>query len=87
MEPTAFFKTFSRLFSPKQLIVSQTHIHTLMAVAAMQGADQHIRNSLGLSILSRDTSNCRPGELNQRLSDNKTLALPLSHSQILIEKL
>ena len=27
--------------------VIHTYIHTLMAVAAMQGADQHIRSSLG----------------------------------------
>lgn len=48
-----------------------TVIHTLMVVAAMQDADQHIRSSLA----------CRPGDSNQRPSDNKTLALPLSYSR------
>ena len=38
-----------------------------MAVAAIQGANQRI---------SMDTLACRPGESNQRPSDNKTLALP-----------
>ena len=45
-----------------------------MVVAAMQGADQHIRSSLGFSILPKDTLTCRPGE------QNKTLAPPLTHS-------
>ena len=45
---------------------SNSYIHTLMVVAAMQGADQHIRSSLGFSILPKDTSTWRPGELNQR---------------------
>ena len=44
--------------------------------AAMQGADQHIRSSLGFSMLPKDTLTCRPGELNQRTSNNKMLALP-----------
>ena len=44
-----------------------------MAVAAMQGADPHIRSSLGFS--------SRPGESNQRPSNNRMLALPLSHSR------
>ena len=56
-------------FCPKRLTV----IHTL--VAAMQGADQHIRSSLGFSILPEVTSTSRPGESNQRPSSNKTLAL------------
>ena len=56
------------------------YIHTLMVAAAMQGAEQHIRSSLGLSILPKDTWTCRPGELNQQPSDNKTLVLPLRHS-------
>ena len=51
-----------------------------MEVAAIQDADQHIRSSLGFSILYKDTSACRPGELNQRSSDYKMLALPLTHS-------
>ena len=51
-----------------------------MEVAAMQGANQHIGSSLGFSILSKDTSTCRPGESNQQPSNNKTPALPLIHS-------
>ena len=39
--------TVSRRFCPKWLTVNYTYIHTLMAVAAMQGADQHIRRSWG----------------------------------------
>ena len=42
--------------------VIPTYIHTLMVVAAMQGADQHIRSSLGFSILRKDTSTWRPEE-------------------------
>ena len=38
-----------------------------MVVAAMQGADQHIRS-------------CRPRELNQQPLDNRTLALPVIHN-------
>ena len=45
-----FVGAFRRRSCPKQLTV----IHTLMAVAAMQGADQHIRSSLGFSILPKD---------------------------------
>ena len=51
-----------------------------MAVAAMQGTNQHIRSSLGFSILPKDTSTCRQGESNQRPLYNKMLALPLIHS-------
>ena len=50
----------SDFFRPKWLTV----IHTLTAMAAMQGADQHIRSSLGFSILPKDTSTRRPGEWN-----------------------
>ena len=50
-------------FSPKRLTVTDIHTHT--AVAAMGGADEHIRGSLGFSILPKDTSTCRPGESNQ----------------------
>ena len=32
----------------------------------MQGADQHTRSTLGLSILPKHTSTCWPGELNRR---------------------
>ena len=56
-----------------------------MVVADMQLAEQHIRSSLGFiifSILPKDTSTCRPGESNPRHSDNKTLALLLSHSRL-----
>ena len=35
----------------------------------------------GFSILPKNTSTCRPGESNQLPSDNKMLALPLSHSR------
>ena len=52
-----------------------------MAVATMQGAVQNIRSSSGFSILPKDTLTCRPGELKQKPSDNKTLAVPLSHSR------
>ena len=72
---------FFRSFCPKRLIDIHTNIHTLMVVAAMQGADQHIRRTLGFSISPKNMSTCRPGELNQQPSDNKTLALALSHSQ------
>ena len=60
-----------------------------MMVAAMQGANQHISSSLGLSILPKDTATCRPGELNQQPSDNNTLALPLSnsHQPVALKKL
>ena len=68
------FRAFSRH------TVIHTCIHTLMVVAAVQGADMHIRSSLGFSILPKDTSTGRPGELNQRTSSNKTLALPLNHN-------
>ena len=62
--------------------ISQTFtvIHTLMAAAALQAAVQHIRSSLWFSISAKDTSSCRPGELNLWTYHNKTLALPLSHS-------
>ena len=63
------FRAFSRRFCPKLLTEIHTYIHTLIVVAAMQGADQHIRISLGFSILLKDTY------------DNKTLTLPLSQSR------
>ena len=59
-------------------------MHTLMA--ALQRADWLIRSSLGFSILPKDTPACRPGELNQRPSHNKTLALPLSHIHKCVSK-
>ena len=76
----SFTFTFSRRFCPKRLTVIHTYIHTLTAVAAVQGADQH-RSSLGFSVLPEDTSTCRPGEWSQRPSDNETLALVLSHGR------
>ena len=77
---TFTFRALNRRFCPKRLTVIHTYVHTLMVVAAMQGVEQHIRSSLGFSILPKNTSTCRPGESNQWTSDNKTLALPLSHS-------
>ena len=56
----------------KRLAVIHTYIHILMAVAAMQVADQQIRRSLRFGILPKDTLTCTPGELNQHPSDNKT---------------
>ena len=35
------------------IIVIHAYIHTLTAVAAMQGADQHIRSSFGVQYLAR----------------------------------
>ena len=49
-----------------------------MVVAAMQDVDQHIRSSLGFSILPEVNSTSRPGESNQQPSNSITLALPLS---------
>ena len=43
-----------------------------MAVATMQGAEQHIRSSLGFSILPKDTLTCRLGESNQQPSNTAT---------------
>ena len=57
------------------LTISHTFI-LLMVVAATQLANQQIRSSLGFSILLKDNSTCRPGELNQQPSDNRTLASP-----------
>ena len=36
---------------------------------------------MGFSILPKDTSTCRQGELNHQPTSNKTLALALSHSR------
>ena len=68
----------------KWLSVIHTYSHTLMAVAAMQAADWHIRSSLGFSILPKDTWTCRPGELNQQ-DNNKAMVVPLSHSRYCIK--
>ena len=66
---------------PKQRTGIHTYIHTLVAMGAVRGAGQHIRSSLRFSILPKDTWTCRPGESKQCSSDNKTLALPLSHNK------
>ena len=65
--------TFSRHFCPDQLTVFFFFffLHTLY---------QHIRSSFGFSILPKHILTCRPGELNQQPSVNKTPALPPSHS-------
>ena len=55
-----------------------------MALAALQGAEEHISVSLGFSIFPKDTSTCRPGESNQRPSDNKMLAVRLNDSRLYI---
>ena len=43
---------------------SNSYLHTLMAVAAMQSAEHNTGGSLGFSILPKDTLTCRPGESN-----------------------
>ena len=48
-------KTTERCFGSKRLAVIHTYIHTLIEVAAWQGADQHIRSSLRFSTLPKDT--------------------------------
>ena len=78
MENKFHSATFSRHFCPKQLTV----IQTLIVVAAIQGANEHIRRNLGFAILSKDISTRRPGESTQRPSTNKMLALPLSQQPI-----
>ena len=80
---TFTFRAFNRRFCPKRLTLIHIYIHRL-AVAAMQDADQHIRSSLGFSILPGDALTCRAWESNQWPSDNTTLALPLIHSHPII---
>ena len=60
-------------------VYTDSYIQTLVAGTAMQGASEHVRSSLGFSILLKDISMCRRGESNKQPSDKKTLALPLSH--------
>ena len=55
------FSTFSFTFQGiledtfvKGNFIIHTNIHTLMAMAAMQGADQHIRSSLGFQYLAQE---------------------------------
>ena len=62
--PTLWFNT--KLV--KLQICDIKHRHT-------DGADQHIRSSLGFSVLPRDTWTCRPGELNLQPS-KKTVSTP-----------
>ena len=50
------FQHSADAFCPKRL----TAIHTLLVVAAMEGANQHIKRNLGFSIMPKDTSTCRP---------------------------
>ena len=52
----------------------------------MKGANQHIGSSLGFSILPKDISRCRPGELNQQSSNNKMLALPWAAKKPLLSQ-
>ena len=73
---TFTFLAFSRCFCPRRLTVIHAFIHTLMAVAAIQGADQHIKSSLGFVILPKDTSKCRPGESNQQASQKRHWLCP-----------
>ena len=63
------FGELADAFCPERLTVLHKYIHTLMAVVAMQGAGQHVRNSLGFSILPKDTLTYTHGEWNQRPSD------------------
>ena len=69
-----FFLHFAG-FCPKRFTLIHICIHTRMVVAAMQGTNQHIRSSLGFSILPKDILTCRPGESNRQPSDDRTLAL------------
>ena len=64
--------TFSRRLCPKPLAVIHTRILNWWRWIP---CDQHMRSSLGFSILPKVTSTCRPGESNQRPSDNKLLLL------------
>ena len=50
-------------FLHKVAAVIRTDAHRMMAAAAMPGANQHIRSSLGFNILPKDTSTCRPGKI------------------------
>ena len=63
---------FIRRFCTKRLNVILANNHTLMVVAAMQGANQHIRSSFMVQYLAQRHFDIRPGQLN------KTLVLPLS---------
>ena len=76
---TSVCDTFSAVYikkkiCPKWLTVIHTYIHRLM-VTSTSGA------VLGFNILPKDILTSRPGESNHQPSNNKTLALPLSHSR------
>ena len=76
------FKTCSQLKShayiSSEVIYSNSNIFTRMVVAAIQ-CTAH-QDSLGFFIFPKDSLTCRPEESNQQPSNNKTLALHLSHS-------
>ena len=83
-------QTFDR-YEEKEMTLLQkslpkltSYIHTLMVVAVMQGADEHIRSSFGPKV----TLICRPVDSNSRPSANKTLALPQQqgHAEQLIRQ-
>ena len=61
VEPVSCYQKVagSKILNPKRPVI-HTYIHTLMVVAALQGADQHI----GSSILAKETLTCRLGESN-----------------------
>ena len=50
------------IFILGRLADGNSYIHTPMAAAATQGADQHIRGSLGFSNWPKDATTCRTGE-------------------------
>ena len=47
------FRAFSRGFCPERLTVIHTYIHTLMAVDAIQGADQQHQEQFGVQYLAQ----------------------------------
>ena len=55
---------------------TNTYIHTVMAVAG--------KVQFGVQYLAQGHFDMQLGESNQRSSDNKTLALPLSHSSLAV---
>ena len=78
LRDTFTFSTFIRYFCPKQLTVIQWYFHRLMAVAAMQGANQHIRSNLGFSILPTSFILDCPQTLWHADQGNRTSDLPLT---------
>ena len=65
-----------RVFS--RLTVIHTYVHTLMAVASMQGAEQHIRSSLVFSILLKDMQTRGIEPLSFRLQEAGSAPEPQS---------